>query len=294
MEGRPMRWVFCALFALGFASHAAAADFDIPFPPASQPNVDVLRGSLSVGPATFTRWSGFYVGGQIGLTNANADFSNSTQPLIAFALRDTLLQSDVAPSGWQVLGSTGVRTTSYGGFAGYNTQWQDLIVGMEANFNRAAFTLRSPVSPIGRTTSDSAGNAYTVNVTGAGSLVGEDFATLRVRGGWVAGNFLPYGFFGLALGLANTSVSGAVSGVEYTSGTVGTCNASAPCSPFAYTNSSAQNNAILYGFTVGAGVDVAVTANIFLRAEFEFDQFNPPPGYFANIISGRVGAGFKF
>ena len=51
---------------------------------------------------------------------------------------------------------------------------------------------------------------------------------------------------------------------------------------------------MLYGFTVGAGVDVAVTANIFLRAEFEWDQFNPPPGFFASVASGRVGAGFKF
>ena len=61
--GVPMRWVFCALVLLGLASPAVAADLDL----------DVLRGAetvapppLTVGPATFTRWSGFYVGGQIG------------------------------------------------------------------------------------------------------------------------------------------------------------------------------------------------------------------------------------
>ena len=51
---------------------------------------------------------------------------------------------------------------------------------------------------------------------------------------------------------------------------------------------------MLYGFTVGGGVDVALTPNIFLRADLEFDQFNPPPGILMTIATGRVGAGFKF
>ena len=87
-----MRWVFCGLFALTLASPAAAADFDIP-PPGPSANYDVLRGAEPVGPATFTRWSGFYAGGQFGLSNANADFSNSTQALVAYTLRDTTLEN---------------------------------------------------------------------------------------------------------------------------------------------------------------------------------------------------------
>ena len=86
-----MRWVFCALVLLGLASPAVAADLDL----------DVLRGAetvapptLTVGPATFTRWSGFYVGGQIGYSDANADFSNATQPGLAYALRNTALENE--------------------------------------------------------------------------------------------------------------------------------------------------------------------------------------------------------
>jgi outer membrane immunogenic protein len=288
-----MRRVVCALFVLGLASPAIAADFDLP-PPVPAANFDVLRGAEPVGPATFTRWSGFYVGGQFGYGNANGDFSNATQSLVAYALRDTQLESDVAPSQWQVLGAANTSTVSYGGFAGYNTQWQDLIVGMEANFSRANFSLHAPVSPIARTVSDSSGNAYTVDLTGNGSLVAEDFATLRLRGGWVVGNFLPYGFIGFAMGVGTASVSATVSGVEYTSGNVNTCSSSAPCFPYAYTNSASFNNEVLYGFTTGLGVDFAVTANIFLRAEFEWDQFRSPPGLFASVATGRVGGGLKF
>jgi outer membrane immunogenic protein len=288
-----MRWVFCILFALTLVPPAVAADFEIP-PPAPVTDYDVVRGPQTVGPATFTRWSGFYAGGQIGLSTGAADFSGATQSLVAFSLRETLLQTDDMPSQWPVLGSTSATTTGYGGFAGYNTQWQDLILGMEANFNRANFTLNAPTSPITRTVSDTSGNAYLVKIVGSGSMVGEDFTTLRMRAGWVAGNFLPYGFVGFALGVADTSVSTSVSGVQYPSGTVGICTQLAPCSAFSLTNTFGANNEVLYGFTVGAGVDFALTANIFLRAEFEWDQFHPPPGFLATVASGRVGAGFKF
>ena len=172
-----MRWVFYTLMVLGLTSPAVAAD------------LDVLRGPETVGPATFTRWSGFYVGGQIGVSNANANFGNATQSLLAFSLRDSLLETDVTPSQWPVLGTANQSTMNFGAFAGYNTQWQDLILGMEANFNRASFSLHAPSSPIQRTVSDASGNAYAVGITGSGSLVGEDFATLRIRAGWAVGNF---------------------------------------------------------------------------------------------------------
>ena len=52
--------------------------------------------------------------------------------------------------------------------------------------------------------------------------------------------------------------------------------------------------ALLYGFSVGGGLDWALTPNIFLRGEFEYVQFAPIANIVASIISTRVGAGFKF
>ena len=54
-----MRWVFCILMVFGMASPALAADYDLPILRGSRPPAPVM----TVGPATFTRWSGFYIGG---------------------------------------------------------------------------------------------------------------------------------------------------------------------------------------------------------------------------------------
>ncbi len=282
-----MRWVFCAAVLLGLASPAIAADLD----------ADVLRGPeimapapLTVGPATFTRWSGFYAGGQIGYSNGNADFGNSTQSGVAYALRQTDLEAEFAPSQWQILGTANNSALTFGGFVGYNTQWQDLILGVEANFSRAGLNLNAPSTPIGPliTAPDSQGNTHTVQITGSGSVVNMDFATLRARAGYVVGNFMPYAFVGPAFGLANVSVAASVSDLQCSTGTPVSCGA------FLFSSNFNRNSEVLYGFTVGGGVDVALTPNIFLRADLEFDQFNPPPGILMTIATGRVGAGFKF
>jgi opacity protein-like surface antigen len=264
---------------LGLASPALADD-DYPF----------LRGAQTVGPATFTRWSGFYLGGQVGYGNGNAGFGNSTQSSIAYALRETVLEADFTPSQWQLLGTANTSAPSFGGFVGYNSQWQDLVLGIEANLNRSALSLNAPSTPIGPLTTgaDGFGYTHTVTINGTGSVANVDFATLRARAGYVVGSFLPYGFAGVALGLASVSVTANIHDIQ--------CATTTPfaCAPFTFSGNFSQNMEVLYGLAVGAGVDVLVTPNIFLRAEFEWDQFNPPPGILMTVATARVGAGFKF
>jgi outer membrane immunogenic protein len=280
-----MRRVTCALILLSLASPALAADLDF----------DFLRGSETVGPATYTRWSGFYVGGQVGYGWANTDFSGSTASLIAYVLRETDLETNVTPSQWPILGTGRGAAPLFGGFVGYNTQFEDAVFGVEANLEHGAFKLVSPNNPIARSTAaDSSGNAYTVAMTGSGEVDTMDFATIRARAGYVAGNFMPYGFAGFAMGLANVSVSATISGTEYTSGTIGSCTATAACIPFLYTGSYVHNNDVLYGYTVGGGVDVALTPNVFARLELELDQFILPNNLELTAMTAHVGAGYKF
>ena len=136
------------LLILGIASPALASDYDLP----------ILRGSaqppapvLSVGPATFTRWSGFYFGGNVSLGSATSDFSTATRPLVEFSLQNlTLEEQAIIPRifrSWQ----RGSSVTAGGGaFLGYNTQWQDLILGVEATYTHTNLNTTASSTPLGR------------------------------------------------------------------------------------------------------------------------------------------------
>ena len=284
-----MRRVICALAALVFASPAFAADLDL----------DILRGSQPVGPATFTRWSGFYLGGQIGYGDANTDFSNATQPLVAFSLRELALESDDFVSTWPVLGRGGNDAVGYGGFVGYNTQWQDFVLGLEGNYTHTAFATTASVSPLvgaaGRIVT-AGSNQYSVNLTGTGQLDDHRLRLAPSARGMGARQLLAVWFCRSGDRARKLQRHhGGVWPAEFSHACLFSVRPHAPtCIDYDYSNSAAQNGALLYGFSVGGGLDWALTQNIFLRGEFEYVQFAPIANIVASIISARVGAGLKF
>ena len=271
------------------AAPNAFADFDA-FP-ASQP----------VGPAAnFTNWTGFYVGGQFAYSDANADFSQTTQAPIAYSLRELTLESEFAPSNWPVLGTANHSAPGFGGFVGYNVEYltpsMKVVLGIEANYDQASLSLNAPNSPISRITpADSQGNSYLVNITGAGTVSNLNFGTLRARVGWAFGNFLPYAFAGGAVGHANINISETTSGQQNPPGSACLANPT-PCVtvPFSFTGTAGQNSEWLYGGTIGAGLDFALTRNFFVRAEYEYIYFSPVASLRLDINTVRVGAGIKF
>ena len=119
----------------GLLSPTFAADYDLPVLRGTEPVAPVM----TVGPATFTRWSGFYFGGDFSYSFSQADFSSATQPLLAFSLRNLTLEEVVQPSQIPVLGKGVANAFGGGGFVGYNTQWQDLIIGVEATYTHIQF-----------------------------------------------------------------------------------------------------------------------------------------------------------
>src|ERR1700723_76231 len=156
MKGRLMRRIVYALILFGPPPRAGPAD----------PGYAFRRGAHPVGPGTYSRWSGFYVGGQVGYGWASTDFSGSTSSIIAYVLRETDLQNSIAPSQWPILGTSTIGAPQFGGFIGYNSQFEEVVFGVEANLESAAFKLVSPNNPITRSTAaDATGNAYTVNMT---------------------------------------------------------------------------------------------------------------------------------
>ena len=51
---------------------------------------------------------------------------------------------------------------------------------------------------------------------------------------------------------------------------------------------------IAYGFAAGLGLDVGITSNVFLRAEWEYVQFPNGDDVRVNVNSVHAGLGYKF
>lgn len=138
---------------------------------ADMPDEPVLRGAYEdFGPPGFVRWDGIVLGAHIGYSNLTADFADAT----------------TAAS----LPQATTNSTSFGGFLGYNIQWDNLVVGFDGAYNR----------PSSLETSVASGTA-------ASSLTLTDYATFRGRAGYAFGQFMPYGFVGGAVGRMNYSTT---------------------------------------------------------------------------------------
>jgi outer membrane immunogenic protein len=238
---------------------------------------DTLRGSYtSSGPV---RWDGIYFGGQLGVANSNADFSNATGEFVRYSLRETALGREIQPNTWSVLPSQLAHGRSYGGFVGYNMQWDQLVLSGEIAYNRASGMDPSAADAIRRVVSPSVGTD-TVTVGGAASIKLNDYGTARARAGYAMGQFLGYGFVGVAVGRFDYSrdLFLTVTGADHVFETL----------------TDSKKNAIVAGWTTGLGVDVAVTPNVFVRGEWEFNAFTSVGGIKFSTNTARVGVGMRF
>ena len=242
----------------------------------------------------YNRWSGFYVGGQGGYGSAHVDFSSSTESLVAYLLRELALENEQHVSTWQVLGNKDTGGASGGAFVGYNSQWDDVILGVELTYNKANFFAEAPSDPIGRVTS-AGGNTYDVTVSGNASAHIHDYGTARVRAGYIMKMFMPWAMVGVAAGRMDYQRIATVDGIENFAVPL-PCGspAAANCVPFSYSKSDGKNNAWIYGWTAGAGIDVMVMPHVFVRAEYEYTNFVALAGIKSAINSVHLGAGLKF
>jgi outer membrane immunogenic protein len=245
----------------------------------------------AVQPQKYADWRGLYAGGQLSYSDGHADFSGSTAAPLAYDLRFTDLEETWNPSSWPVLGSVNHGGFGGGGFVGYNFEYLtpdlNVVLGVEANFNIASLSMLAPNSPINRALgTDAAGYSYDVLITGGGQVSSLDWGTLRGRVGWGVGNFLPYAFVGFALGNANVGSTETISVLQ--------CTAIVCVQLPSETGTAGKSSAWLYGVTAGAGLDIAVSRNFFVRTEYEYVQFQPVAGTNIDINTIRLGGGVRF
>jgi outer membrane immunogenic protein len=274
-----MRRFLLAVVVFGATTGAHAADM---------PDLPILRGSFTDGLSSSTvNWQGFYIGGQGGYGSGDENFAGSNKNMLA-ALLDHNVIEEMQVSQWNLgLGKQSARSSAYGGFAGYNWQWNDVVIGLEGSYMHGSFggenhARKALVS--GSALSD--GLFHSVAVDSSASILVSDMATFRARAAYAWGCFLPYVFGGIAIG--NADISHSVTVRDAVSNTI-----SGPFVPLATLNATdAVHNHLVYGYSGGLGVDVNLVGGLFMRAEWEYVRFTSSVDTSINTV--RAGLGYKF
>jgi outer membrane immunogenic protein len=269
-----MRRLLLVAAMFGAVSGAQAADMP-----------DFLRGSIS---APVTRnWQGFYIGGQGGYGSSDEKFSGSNANMLAALLDHNVIQ-EMGVSQWNLgLGGQSSRSSGFGAFGGYNSQWDDVVIGLEASYLHGSFGGSSKASKelvSGVALSD--GLFHDVAVDSSAAISISDMATFRARAAYAWNCFLPYAFGGFALGNAEIARSVTVHDAVATS-------LNGPFFPLQALNATdAVHNHLIYGYTAGLGVDINLTGGLFMRAEWEYVRFTSQVD--TNINTVRAGLGYRF
>jgi opacity protein-like surface antigen len=296
-----MRRFFLAAAMFGAVTGAQAADMP-----------DFLRGTLPASSEPTRNWEGWYAGGQVGYSSAAMDFSQSVVGLTNFIYRNSVLQEPT--SQWSLLNKANTQATGFGAFVGRNYQWDDIVLGVEANYSYINGLAASSSSSISRGIVNPAGDnpptghthTYNVTLTGAAEAQVKDVITFRGRAGWASGNFLPYVFGGLAVGRMDVARSVTSSGnlqddYDVTTTTVigtTTINNTVHHTDFSQlqTLSQAQQrtNNFVAGWTAGLGMEYMLWGNIFMRGEWEYVKFLSVENTKVTMNSLHAGLGYKF
>ncbi|MEH3117001.1 MAG: outer membrane beta-barrel protein [Methylorubrum populi] len=299
-----MRGATLALLAAVLTSPALAADLDY----------GVLRGSDDDydAPAPIVDWSGFYVGGHGGYSSASLGFGNSFQTIVGNALRQTVAESEMNASQLLAPRATHVNGGSYGAFVGVNYQFDDVVVGIEADYTYLG-RVGGTFDQISRFMNTTDNYRTTVSLTGRATTKIEDYGTVRGRLGYAFGSFLPYVTGGLAVGRAVVSDTVDVQNYGYdraayaanqSGGTQTYINnygysvfnqgdpaGSIPAPGIVH---GATKKVTIAGIALGAGLEYAITSNFLLRGEYQYVLFNDFQGHKAELNTVRGGAAIKF
>jgi len=271
-----MRRIVLAM-ALVTAAHGAHAA-DLP----DLTDLPVLRGGFRDG--VIPRWQGFYVGGQAGPGPSDMNFAGTTQDIVAKLLVNTAIENVGRVSEWPVMGRKSQRGDGVGGFVGYNSQWDDVVLGIEANYMHGNFG-GSDSGTMSRFFV-AGGSTNFVDYSAKSSFTIKDMGSIRARAGYAWGSFLPYAFGGVSLGRADVFKSATVSGTQVQIAPPNTVV------PFSVSQTEGQSNRFIYGYAAGLGVDVMLAGGLFMRGEWEYLKFVGPIDTSINTVRG--GLGYRF
>jgi opacity protein-like surface antigen len=288
------------LAAAMFAAVTGAQAADMP---------DFLRGTLPATSAPTRNWEGWYAGGDVSYSSASVDFSQSLVGLTNSIFRNSTLQQPT--SQMSALNKANTQGTGFGAFVGRNYQWDDIVLGVEANYNYLNSLSASSsnsigplliTNPAGENPPPGFTDVYSVKLTGAAAAQIKDMITFRGRAGWACGDFLPYIFGGVAVGRMDVSrsVTSVVGKSVYSTttdlfgNTVTTLVSSGAVPSLSVSQSQERTNNFAAGWTAGLGMEYMLWNNIFMRGEWEYVKFLSVENTNVTMNSVRAGLGYKF
>lgn len=280
----------------------AALGLSIAAAPAVSADYPVLRGSqiedVPPPPSDYFsggfNWTGFYLGGGAGVSETQFEPGTGLQNLANFAFRNTLLgaESDMG-SFVNNLPSKRDSGATYFGMAGYNIAFGDAVLGIEVDYTRSdqSYSINDFIA---RRTITSNGTVNDWSMTTRQGAVLNDYATARIRMGWAYGRIMPFATFGGAVGRFDTVSTITATNFLTQANPVTGAISSGMAVGYPLTVGAAKKNVYGYGLAVGAGVDMALTDNLFLRGEYQLIRFADVEGTTTTVNTARVAAGVKF
>lgn len=283
------RFVLAAAMA-GMTFGAQAADLPI------------LRGSLPASPIV-PNWNGWYAGGQGSYSAMEADFSRSIPglanmiPSSAIILQPASLFSGLVPK-------TTTQGGGFGGFVGRNWQWDDLVFGLEANYNyfntlstaTTGYNSLQLVNWFGQA-NPNVNSIYTVTLTGRSAVQLKDAIQFRARTGWAAGNFLPYVFGAAVVGRMDVSRSVTSTVTQRDDTTVAGVVTQGPTVALPALTQILFEQKIdqfVAGWSGGLGLEYCVWGGLFTRVEWDYTKFLTVKSTIVQANNLRFGLGYKF
>ena len=281
--------------------HRAAAVLITTLTFGSAQAADYLRGPL---PEPASRpaqnqsydWSGIYVGGQYA--HGTTKFNNSD--IATTAGRSAVPRSDLGDvlAGLNSLGTANGNKGGFGGYLGYNTMWDDVVLGLEGEYTRANLRANSQgPSLIGTAASlNTANGVYDYNVRTSGRVVLNDYFALKARVGWAIDRTLLFANLGVARATMSRETTSTGTWELYT-----TAPARATVTGVQPANGAFKQSFAKWGFVGGLGAEYALTDNIILRGDWQYLGVGSSTNSASTFKNGyltvntlRAGANVKF
>jgi outer membrane immunogenic protein len=256
----------------------------------------VLRGALP-GTDKGTDWSGFYAGGSgsyATINTGNSGTGGAIDPTLERLVKGTRVASGISIMPLVEQGKPQNNRMGFGLYAGHNWAFDEYVFGLEADYTRAKLEGGTTGQRSGRVGGNVSDTQYDWNANTEKGYKITDYGSFRARMGYAWDNWMPYMTAGVAYARASTTNKAFISSYqrEYNSASVVISQG-----PTSYTPSFLQESnrsKFFFGYALGAGLDVAVTSNLILRAEVQHLRFTDVAGSGLQLNQAKLGAALKF